>query len=414
MSKNSPRRYWGRLPIHKYHSREMMNKRILVAAVLGSIGVAAHAQSSVTLYGLIDAGVSYVNHAGANSKSLTKYDDGVAQGSRWGLKGNEDLGGGLKAIFTLESGFNSGNGTLGQSNATTQRLFGRQAFVGLAKDGMGSVTFGRQYSMSTDVLANYTTGGNTVAGNYAFHINDVDQLTSSRVDNAIKFTSANFAGVTFGALYGFSNQAGAFAGAQGTGSSNSGGSARTYSFGLNYAAGPIGVGAAFTDIRYPSQQQGFNTGISNVSPISSANVKELRTFGLGARYLMGPAAFWALWTNTRLVQQPGTGSTNLVFDAYEAGAKYSFTPALTAGLGYTYMHLGDAAKGHFNQVDLSLDYALSKRTDVYVLGIYQNAAGNNGGTAVQAQIGDSTSYFGPSGSNSQSQVAARVGIRHKF
>ncbi|KAA0079291.1 porin [Trinickia soli] len=392
-----------------------MNKRILVAAVLGSIGVAAHAQSSVTLYGLIDAGVSYVNNSSStvtgHSNSLTKYDDGVAQGSRWGLKGSEDLGNGLKAIFTLENGFNSGNGTLSQNN----REFGRQAFVGLTQAGTGSVTFGRQYSLSTDVLANYTTGGNTVAGNYAFHINDIDQLTSSRIDNSVKFTSANFAGVTFGALYGFSNHAGAFAGAPttGTGAAAVAGSARTYSFGLNYAAGPFGVGAAYTDIRFPSQQAGISTGISN-AVFPAANIKELRTFGLGGRYLMGPATFWALWTNTRLVQLPGTGSSNLVFNAYEAGAKYAVTPAFTAGLGYTYMNLSDAAKGHFNQVDLSLDYALSKRTDVYVLGIYQKASGNNNGTALQAQIGDSTGFFGTSGVDSQQQVAARVGIRHKF
>jgi predicted porin len=384
----------------------MMNKRILVAAVLGSIGVAAHAQSSVTLYGLIDAGVSYVNHAGTNSKSLVKYDDGVAQGSRWGIKGSEDLGSGLKAIFTLENGFNSGTGALGQNN----REFGRQAFVGLSKDGMGALTFGRQYSLSTDVLSNYTTGGNTVAGNYAYHINDIDQLTSSRIDNSVKFQSANYAGVTFGALYGFSNQAGAFAGAPGAT-----GSARTYSFGLNYATGPIGVGAAYTDIRFPAGQSGIPTTISNATVPST--IKELRTFGLGARYLMGPAAFWASWTNTRLVQLPGTGSTNLVFDAYEAGAKYSFTPALTAGLGYTYMHMADLTNAHFNQVDLSLDYALSKRTDVYVIGAYQKASGHNNdaaATPVQAQIADSTSFFGPSGNNAQSQVAARVGIRHKF
>jgi predicted porin len=389
----------------------MMNKRILVAAILGSLGVAAHAQSSVTLYGVIDAGVSYVNHAGANSKSLVKYDDGVAQGSRWGLKGSEDLGGGLKAIFTLENGFNSGNGTLGQNN----REFGRQAFVGLSKNGMGSVTFGRQYSLSTDVLASYATGGNTVAGNYAFHINDIDQLSSSRIDNSVKFTSANFAGVTFGALYGFSNQAGAFAGAPGTAAAPAGGSARTYSFGLNYAAGPVGVGAAYTDIRYPSQQLGgIPTTITNAPVPAALNVKELRTFGLGARYLMGPATFWALWTNTRLVQIPGSGPSALIVDAYEAGAKYALTPALSAGAGYTYMHLGDAASGHFNQANLSLDYALGKRTDVYVLGIYQKASGTNGTTPLQAQIGNSGGYFGPSGASSQSQFAARVGIRHKF
>ncbi|RDU94990.1 porin [Trinickia dinghuensis] len=388
-----------------------MNKRILVAAVLSSIGVAAHAQSSVTLYGLIDAGVSYVNHAGANSQSLVKYDDGVAQGSRWGIKGSEDLGGGLKAIFTLENGFNSGNGTLGQNS----REFGRQAFVGLSKDGIGSLTFGRQYSLSTDVLGAYTTGSNTVAGNYAFHINDIDQLTSSRIDNSVKFQSANFSGVTFGALYGFSNAAGAFAGnpASGTGATAVAASTRTYSFGVNYAAGPISAGAAYTDIRFPAGQAGITTAISNATV--PANIKELRTFGLGARYLMGPAAFWASWTNTRLVQLPGTGSTNLVFDAYDLGGKYSFTPALTAGVGYTYMHMADLTNGHFNQGDLSLDYALSKRTDVYVLGIYQKASGHlANGTPVQAQIGDSTSFFGPSGSNSQQQFAARVGIRHKF
>lgn len=111
----------------------MKNKVIALALVsAGLIGAsAAQAQSSVVLYGVIDAGVSYVNHAAVTggSKSLFKYDDGVAQGSRWGLKGNEDLGGGLSAIFVLENGFNSGTGTLGQGS----RMFGRQAFVGLTQ-----------------------------------------------------------------------------------------------------------------------------------------------------------------------------------------------------------------------------------------------------------------------------------------
>ncbi|GLU34358.1 porin [Trinickia caryophylli] len=376
-----------------------MNKKILVAAVLSSIGAVAHAQSSVTLYGLIDAGVSYVNHsknAAGGSDKLVKYDDGIASGSRWGLRGTEDLGGGLKALFVLENGFNSGNGTLGQGS----REFGRQAFVGLSKDGIGSLTMGRQYSFSTDFLGPYSTGGQTVAGNYAYHINDLDQLTSSRIDNSVKFTSANFSGVTFGAMYGFSNQAGAFAGSLGN-------SSRAYSFGANYAAGPFGVGAAYTDIRFPASG-GFSTSAANVSV---ANVKELRTFGLGGRYAFGPATLWALYTNTRLT--PVTGSATR-FDAYEAGGKYAFTPALTAGLGYTYMHLADAFKGHWNQVDASVDYALSKRTDVYVLGIYQIASGKNGATPVQAQIGSSASYFSTSGTGADNQLAFRVGIRHKF
>jgi predicted porin len=88
-------------------------KKIVAAAALGSIGAMAHAQGSVTLYGIIDAGVTYVTNAATATghDDLFKYGDGVAQGSRWGLRGSEDLGGGMKAIFILESGFSSGDGT---------------------------------------------------------------------------------------------------------------------------------------------------------------------------------------------------------------------------------------------------------------------------------------------------------------
>jgi len=384
-----------------------LNNKVFAAATLAVFATAAHAQSSVTLYGVIDAGISYVNNSktATGHDNLFKYDDGVAQGSRWGLRGTEDLGGGLKALFVLENGFNSGNGTLGQGGA----LFGRQAYVGLSKNNIGSLTFGRQYSFSTDYLGgNYSTGGQTVAGNYAYHINDVDQLTSSRINNAVKFSSANFAGLTFGAMYGFSNQAGAFAGSPTVGTTA--GSSRAYSFGVNYANGPFGVGAAYTDIRFPAQSTpAFSTAMANVT---TGTVRDLRTFGVGGRYTIAAATLWALYTNTRF--EPITGGTT-TFAAYEAGAKYAFTPALTAGAGYTYMHLSNANRGHWNQADLSVDYALSKRTDVYALGIYQIASGHNAATGdVQAQIGSSTSYFSTSGTGSDNQLAFRVGIRHKF
>jgi predicted porin len=388
-----------------------LNKKVLTAATLAIFASAAHAQSSVSLYGIIDAGVSYVNNsktATGGSSSLTKYDDGVAQGSRWGLRGTEDLGGGLKALFVLENGFNSGTGAAGQGGL----LFGRQAYVGLSQNNVGSLTFGRQYSFSTDYLGgNYSTGGNTVAGNYAFHINDVDQLTSSRINNAVKFSSANFSGLTFGALYGFSNQAGAFAGAPATGTTAApvAGSSRAYSFGANYANGPFSVGAAYTDITYPSQAgTAFSTTLANVP---TGTIRDLRTFGVGGRYTIAAATLWALYTNTRF--EPITGEST-TFAAYEAGAKYAFTPAITAGAGYTYMHLSGANSGHWNQADLSVDYALSKRTDIYALGIYQIASGSNKGADVQAQIGSSTSYFNTSGSGADNQLAFRVGIRHKF
>jgi predicted porin len=382
-----------------------MKKTIVATAVLGGFALNAHAQSSVTLYGLIDAGITYANHGGAGGKDLVEYGDGVSQGSRWGMRGSEDLGGGLKAIFTLENGFNSGTGALGQGGA----LFGRQAYVGLTQDGIGSLTLGRQYSFSTDYLGgSYANGGQTVAGNYGFHINDVDQLTSSRINNSVKFSSANFYGLTFGAMYGFSNQAGAFAGAPGTSGSSS-----AYSFGVNYANGPFSVGAAYTDIRFPgSASPTFSTTLANASALTGTSVaKDLATAGVGARYVIGPATLYALWTHTNIEQLTGHMTT---FNAYDAGGKYAFTPALTGALGYTYMQAKDLTNGHWNQIDASVDYALSKRTDVYLLGIYQDASGKtHSGAGLQAQIGSSASTYLPV-AGASTQLAVRVGIRVKF
>jgi predicted porin len=387
-----------------------MKKIFIATLALGTISGAAQAQSSVTLYGLIDAGISYASNSATGSgataghSSLVKEDDGVANGNRWGLKGAEDLGGGMKAIFDLENGFTLGTGALGQGSSE----FGRQAWVGLSQAGVGSVTLGRQYSFSTDFVGQYTAGSLTPAGNYAFHINDVDQLTSSRLSNSIKFTSANFSGLTFGAMYAFSNQAGDFAGSPGTG-----GSSRAYSAGINYANGPLGIGAAYTFIGYPGSASpaSFPVALANVN-LAGGTAKSLRTGGIGAKYLFGPATVFGSWTNTRVEGLTGFAST---WNNFELGLKYALTPALSLAASDTYSKLSDDANGRWNQVNLSVDYALSARTDVYVLGIYQKASGSNNGVAVQAEVGSSTSYFGTSsGVGSDSQTVARVGIRHRF
>lgn len=380
-------------------------KKILTTAVLASVAGLAHAQSSVTLYGLIDAGISYNNHvknATGGSSSYWGYGEGVAQGSRWGLRGTEDLGDGLQAIFVLENGFNSGTGAAGQGGT----LFGRQAYVGLTKNTIGSLTFGRQYSFSTDYLGGYySNGGNTAVGNWAFHFNDIDQLTSSRINNSVKFSSVNFAGLTFGGLYGFSNST-SFAGAPTTSAEAS---SRTYSFGANYAYGPVGLGAAYTNITYPgAATPAFSTSIAGIG----GALKDLRTFGVGGRYNLGPATVWALWTNTLLSQ---IASSSYLYNAYDVGGKYSFTPALSGQLGYTYSRASGLFGAHWNQLDAAVDYLLSKRTDVYLDVAYQDASGSYKGSPVQAQIGDSAStYFQPSGSGSQEQVAVHVGMRVKF
>lgn len=384
-----------------------MKRTIVASAALGTFGAAAHAQSSVTLYGLIDAGVTYVNKSATTSgpSSLVKFGDGVAQASRWGLRGSEDLGGGLTAIFTLENGFSSSDGTLGQGGA----MFGRQAWVGLSKNGVGSLTLGRQYSFTTDFIgSNYTMGSQTAAGNYAYNINDLDQLTQNRINNAVKFSSANFAGLTFGGMYGFSNST-QFGGTPTVGTTQ--GSASTYSFGANYAHGPFSIGAAYTNIRYPNGSlPQFSSTIANVN---TNGLRDRETFGVGARYTTAHSAVWANWTHTLFKQMVGGTST---LNNYEIAGKYSFTSAFSGALGYTFSDLDGAFNGRWNQVTGVADYALSKRTDVYLTAAYQRASGSNTvagkSVPVQAEIGSSATFIGNAGANSQ--FLARVGMRHRF
>src|ERR1700737_4890274 len=116
-----------------------MKKTLLALAVTTPTAGAAHAQSSVTLYGLIDAGISWVSNS--KGSKLFQESNNAMNSDRWGLRGAEDLGGGLKAIFVLENGFSINNGALGQGGLE----FGRQAYVGLSSDQYGTVTLGRQY-----------------------------------------------------------------------------------------------------------------------------------------------------------------------------------------------------------------------------------------------------------------------------
>src|SRR6185312_4117580 len=112
-----------------------------LALALASVPALSHAQSSVTLYGILDAGITYASNTGGSH--VVKFDDGIAYGNRWGLKGTEDLGGGLSAIFALESGFKLGTGRLTFGGSQ----FGRQAYVGLSNP-WGTLSFGNQLDMT--------------------------------------------------------------------------------------------------------------------------------------------------------------------------------------------------------------------------------------------------------------------------
>jgi GBP family porin len=394
-----------------------MKKTLPSAVLVGLFATAAHAQSSVTLYGIIDAGVSYVSNqkvagstAGHSNFAMTNASltpDG------FGMRGTEDLGGGLKAIFTLENGFTLTNGAFGQHGL----LFGKQAFVGLSSNQFGTVTFGRQYDAMVDYLAPLAAAATTTGGVFFGHPYDNDNLENTmRINNSVKFASTNYRGWQFGSLYGFSNAAGGF--------SNN----RAYSFGTSYINGPwhfaasylqINNGGSLTNLTGATDSYESNGTLTGSDATFSAG--QQRTFGAGLNYTYGAAKVGFVYTETKLenaTEINNTNSTSAIplygasvrFDNYEINARYSLSPAFTVMGSYTFTDGGSSLAGasspKWNQVNLLLDYALSKRTDVYVEGQFQHVSG--GGTVFTADIN------GLAPSANDKEVAATVGLRTRF
>jgi predicted porin len=376
-----------------------MKKSVLAAAAAcaAASGV-VHAQSSVTLYGIIDVGVNYVSNlktgGGSHAFALT---DGPPQASRWGLKGAEDLGGGTKAVFVLENGFSVANGTLSQGG----RMFGRQAYVGLSNTSLGTLTVGRQYDAVVDYLGPPTANG-TYGGGYFSHMFDSDNTdNNTRFDNSVKYKSLSYGGLSFEGVYGFSNQSGGFNKNQ------------AWSVGAGYTNGPVALNAAYQQYNNP----GANTdgAISSTADATFVAGRQ-RIFGVGGTYTIGPVKAGLEWTRTVLngITSGPIVANYLRLDNYEINARYDITPSMYVGGGYTFTDGrqstgANATSPKWHQVNLMLDYFLSKRTDVFLIGVFQKAAGD--ATFAYIYGNGSTSLQEP---GSAKQVVARVGIRHKF
>jgi predicted porin len=377
-----------------------MKKSLIVVAVAASFASVAHAQSSVTLYGLVDAGLTYTSNVNHNAKWAAG-SGGIDQ-SMFGLRGSEDLGNGLKAIFTLESGFNVNNGGL----ANNKGMFNRQAFVGLSSAQFGTVTLGRQYDAAQDYLAPLTATGSW-GGTYFAHPFNNDNLNTNggqSVNNSVKYSSANYAGFTFGGTYGFSNQAGGFA------------NNRQYSIGAAYQWQGLHLGAAYAQQNNPAANtSGASDGVlANSGGIMTGDFRQ-RQFGAAASYSFGPATVGAAWTQSRIDNVVGT-QQSLRANNYEVNGKYNLTPALGLGVAYTFTDgkgYGVAADGgsasvRYHQIGLQADYSLSRRTDVYAQAVYQHAMGDGGVASIYS--GDNSQLP----SSSKNQTAATVGLRHRF
>jgi predicted porin len=367
-------------------------------AVLASAGGTAYAQSSVTLYGLISAGVSYTNNqrtASGQGHSSFQFYNGPQQLPRWGIKGAEDLGGGLSAIFTLENGFSIATGTLSQGG----REFGRQAFVGLASKQYGTLTFGRQYDTAA-TLCWYESACQFAA--FGTHIGDNDNVFNTfRINNSVKYKSNDYRGLQFEGAYAFSNQAGQF-------SDNN-----AYSVAASYHGPAVSAGLAFMQVNKPNDPNNPNGAVVNdygfsspfvTNPVSKAGVNHQRMFGAGGAYAFQPASLSILYTNVRFDYLDGS---RLTLQNLEASVTDYVTPAFLVGLAYIFTtgrYAPENTSPKWHQVNAGVDYFLSKRTDVFLVGIYQRAAGD----AQYAQI------YSFSPSSTKSQISAVVGMRTKW
>ncbi len=391
-----------------------MKKSLLALAALGAFAGVAHAQSSVTLYGIIDEGFNINTNAGG--KHLYNLSSGVMQGSRFGLRGTEDLGGGLKAIFVLENGFDVNNGKLGQGGL----MFGRQAYVGLSSQ-FGTVTLGRQYDSVVDYVGPLEAGDQW-GGYIAAHPGDIDNFNNAyRTNNTVKYTSADYGGLKFGGTY-------SFGGIAGNVTSN-----QIWSLGAGYNNGPLVLGVGYLNARTPAASGGLfnNSGTTTTaagfaataSPVyagyTSANTYQV--IGAGGAYTFGAATLGLTYSNIRFANlgasfaSPFKGQS-VTFNNAEINFKYQLTPALLIGAAYDYTRGADiagASRAQYHQGALGVDYFLSKRTDVYVMGVYQHALGDTL-TATGGVTRANAAINGLSGSQNQNQLAARVGIRHKF
>ncbi|MFM0737553.1 porin [Paraburkholderia xenovorans] len=365
----------------------------------------ASAQTSVTLYGVIDEGINYTNNVGRGH--VYELASGDAQGSRWGLKGAEELGGGLKAIFQLENGFDVSSGRFNQGG----RMFGRQAFVGLSADSYGTLTFGRQYDSVVDYLAQTTANGNW-AGLLFSHPYDNDNTDNTfRLDNTVKYTSPSLSGFQFGGTYSFSND---------TSFANN----RAYSLGGQYGYGGLLVAAAYLQGNNPGN--GANGAIT--ANDASFIAARMRVFGGGITYNFGPATAGFVYTNSNYLDPtangylgitplapPGVLLNSLKYQNFEVNGKYQITPMLFVGAQYVYtMETYDASTGgvkpKIHSFGLMADYNLSKRTDVYIQGEYQQVTGDS----TYSILDDAFTPGTQSPSSTSKQVVVRAAIRHKF
>jgi predicted porin len=338
----------------------------LTAIALAAAAAGAQAQtapSTVTIYGVVDAYGQYANGA----STLTRVQSGGLSGSRLGFKGNEDLGGGLRAFFQIESGINLDDGTNGQG-----AFWGRQALVGLGST-YGTVSLGRQYgsiyTLSGDFseFTNGPTGPSTaVIGGFGGYepvrgagIAATGNGGPARVNNSVKFETANFSGFKAGALWGLGEVAGSTT------------KTRIADIYARYTAGPVDAMVSYVDDRVASTGLNVTTvsgaaaytfgdwratgGVISVNDKSAANA-DGQGYWIGADYRVGLNLFKAQYLVNK-VKNGGDGKTQAI------GAGYQYDLSKRTNLYSSLTYFKNEGTGYADRWNSSLPAGLTSASD---------------------------------------------------
>jgi predicted porin len=343
-----------------------MKRLILAGALCAAGGTPAFAQNGITIYGVLDAGVQYLTNADAAGHSQTSVASGSYQPSRLGFKGIEDMGGGYKALFVLESGLNVDTGA--QSSAAT--LFNRFAYVGLATP-YGTVTVGRQGSLQFDKTVFYDP---LYYSTYSMLTLNGAPIQTFKLNNAVKYQSPSWRGFNIAAVYS--------AGQELAGNDHAG---RHIGGALEYVNGDL------------SARLLQETTWGNAGAVDQSGLSDRRT-SAALRYKQGAFTWFADWIHVAGdLQISPRGDIVVGALAYDISAwrfvaeagryRASQTPArpqLLSGL---------------------VQYSLSRRTAVYTaLGYLSNGGGSNFGVIYPSTVARA-------GLN---QLGVTLGINHRF
>jgi len=327
-----------------------MKKTLLAVALAAGFAGAAQAETSVTLYGLIDAGLGY-NRIKLHDAKQSRFGavDGVNSGSRFGLRGTEDLGDGLKAVFQLEGGFSPNTGNHAQNN----RMFGRQATIGLESDAWGRLDFGRQTNLASKYFTPIDPFGlsyETANLGTAF-----GSANTMRLDNMVMYQTPSFSGLQLGVAYSFN--------ASGEGNFRTSDNNRVITVGAQYANGPLTVALSY----------------DRMNPESSIDTDaRIQQYNIGAAYDFEVVKVSAAFGQTRdgwFVSTDARGLPVPDFVLADGSRVNSYMLGATVPLGAHKVfaswqradpkddRLGDDAS--MDVYSLGYTYDLSKRTNLY-------------------------------------------------